>query len=107
MEAGRAVMAKDLWAMRDFFRNCAGLSADAAILAVLVDRLGGRERIAIRAEELTAQVGRALGRHNAPRMIEARVIRERLRRLGFRKTRRDGRGMRYEILWEQVWSLDP
>lgn len=107
MGRGRPVTPRDLLDRKPFFEACASLSADAAILAVLVDHLAGRERIEVRPGDLVTGVGRRLRRRDASRPVEARFISERLRRLGFEPVRRDGRGQRYEIRWDQVWHLDP
>ena len=93
--------------MKPFFEAYASLSADAAILAVLVNRLEGRERIEVHPGDLVADVSRCLGRRDTPRRLEARFVGDRVRRLGFQQFRRDGRGLRYEIRWDQVWRLDP
>jgi hypothetical protein len=106
METG-PVTPQDLLDMKPFFDACASLSVDAAILAVLVDRLEGRERIEVRPGDLVMDVGRRVGRRDTPRRLEARFIGDRLRRFGFQQVRRDKRGLRYEIRWDQVWHLDP
>src|SRR5712691_4371267 len=107
MGHGRPVTRQDLLDMKPFFEAYASLSADAAILAVLVNRLEGRERIEVHPGDLVADVSRCLGRRDTPRRLEARFVGDRVRRLGFQQFRRDGRGLRYEIRWDQVWRLDP
>jgi len=105
--AGRAITPRDLRARLHHLEQCTSLSAEAALLAVLVARIGERECIVIHPGELVArsQPPPSLARHaEGP---PPRLIGTWLRHLGFSPVGRDRLGMKYEIRWEQLWSWTP
>src|SRR5262249_35614612 len=105
--SGRAVTPRDLAALRPVFEECASLSAEAALLAVLVTRLGERERIAIHPADLIEDRSNRLHALEARGELNPKIIGAMLRTLGFTALGRDRRGIKYEIRWEHLWSLDP
>src|SRR5260370_36485160 len=71
---GRALTPRDLAAQRGAGDGCAFLSAEAALLAVLVARMGGREEIAVHPGDLIDELrgrldsrGEAAARHSKRR----------------------------------------
>lgn len=107
MANGRAITAQDLFRYRGYSQRCARLSPEAALVAVLVERLGGRERVEIHPGDLVKDLRKRLDWRDAPLRFGPEVIGACLRRLGFRSAGRDGKGGRYEIRWERIWGLNP
>jgi len=104
---GRTVTPKDLGARRARYEQCAPLSAEAALLAVLVDRMGERERIIVRPGELIEDLRKRLNPRDVRAPLSARLVGSWLRRLGFSAAVRVRRGRAYEIRWDQLWEMDP
>ncbi len=105
--AGRALTPRDLAAQRGCFEECAFLSAEAALLAVLVARIGELEQIVIHPGDLVEELSGRLDWRDVPAALHPRRIGAWLRRLGFAPVGRDRLGVRYEIQWDQLWQLDP
>ena len=105
--AGRAITPRDLRARLHHLEQCTSLSAEAALLAVLVARIGERECIVIHPGELVHDLSRHLHWRDTPKVLHPRLIGTWLRHLGFSPVGRDRLGMKYEIRWEQLWELDP
>jgi len=104
---GRPVTPKDLHARRARYEQCAALSPEAALLAVLVDRIGELERIVVRPGELIDGLRKRLDARDVRAPLTARLLGSWLRRLGFSTTGRVRCGLQYEIRWEQLWKMDP
>src|SRR5260370_954370 len=81
--AGRAVTPHDLAAQRGYFEACAFLSAEAALLAVLVARIGELEQIVIHPGDLVEELSRRLDWRDVPGALRPKRIGVWLRRLGF------------------------
>jgi len=105
--AGRALTPRDLSAQRGYVEACAFLSAEAALLAVLVARIGEREQIVIHPGDLIEEVRERLDWRDVPAALHPKRIGAWLRRLGFSPVGRDRLGVKYEIQWDRLWQLDP
>lgn len=105
--AGRPLTPRDLAARRRFYEDCASLSPEAALLAVLVEGIGERERIMVRPAELSRDLRRRLHWRDIPGSITAKLIGVWLKSLGFDQVGRGAQGVKYEIRWEHLWALDP
>ena len=103
----RSLTSRDLFRRREFYRRCASLSPEAALVAVLVMRLEGREEMAVHPGELVEDVSPLLDWKDRADPPSPELISEGLRRLGFERVGRDARGVRYAIRWESLWALDP
>ncbi len=104
--AGRALTPRDLAAQRVGVETCAFLSAEAALLAVLVARIGEREQIVIHPGDLIEEVRARLDWRDVPAALHPKHIGAWLRRLGFSPVGRDRLGVKYEIRWDRLWQLD-
>jgi hypothetical protein len=104
---GRPIGPSDLWALRGFFAECASLSAEAALIHVLVERIRDAERISVHAGDLLSDLRQCISWRDAPKPPDSARLRLLLKRLGFRPTARDRDGVLYEVRWEQLWDLDP
>ncbi len=104
---GRAITPEDLHALRGFYEACAFVSAEAALLAVLVDGIGTLGRLVVHPAELIEDLGKRLHSRDAPTRLTPQLIGGWLRRLGFVPIGRDGRGRKYEIPWAELWEMDP
>jgi hypothetical protein len=104
---GRALTPRDLAAQRGAIEACAFLSAEAALLAVLVARIGEREQIVIHPGDLIDELRGRLDWRDVPAALHPKRIGAWLRRLGFSPVGRDRLGVKYEIHWHQLWQLDP
>jgi hypothetical protein len=105
--AGRALTPHDLSAQRGWIEACAFLGEEAALLAVLVARIGEREQIVIHPGDLIEALRERLDRRDAPAALHPKRIGAWLRRLGFSPVGRDRLGVTYEIHWDHLWELDP
>src|SRR5438552_18466949 len=94
---GRPVTPHDLFAMRAVFERCASLSAKAAVLAVLVARIGELERIVVHPADLIEDLRQRLHWRDAPEELHPHLVGVWLRQLGFTPAGRDRRGVTYEI----------
>src|SRR6266851_8117593 len=104
---GRALTPRDLAAQRGAVEACAFLSAEAALLAVLVARIGEREQIVIHPGDLLEEVRERLDWRDVPAALHPKRIGAWLRRLGFSPVGRDRLGVKYAIHWDRLWQLDP
>ncbi len=107
MAAGRAITPEDLHARRGLYEKCAFLSTEAALLAVLVDRIGTLDRIVVRPGELLEDLRKRVASWDTAEPVNANLIGAWLRRLGFSPIGRNNRGRTYEIRWDQLWEKDP
>jgi len=105
--AGRAITPEDLHARRDLYEKCAFLSSEAALLAVLVDRIGTWDRIVVRPGELLGDLRKRVAAWDTAEPVNPNLIGLWLRRLGFSPIGRNSRGRTYEIRWDQLWETDP
>jgi hypothetical protein len=105
--AGRALTPYHLAAQRGALEACAFLSAEAALLAVLVARMGEREQIVIHPGDLVDELRERLDWRDVPGALHPKRIGGWLRRLGFSPVGRDRLGVKYEIHWDRLWQLDP
>jgi len=104
---GRALTPRDLAAQRGAVEGCAFLSAEAALLAVLMARMGEREEIVIHPGDLIDELRGRLDWRDVPATLNPKRIGAWLRRLGLSPVGRDRLGVKYEIHWDQLWQLDP
>ena len=100
---GRALTPRDLAAQRGAVEGCAFLSAEAALLAVLVARMGEREEIVIHPGDLIDELRGRLDWRDVPGALHPKRIGAWLRRLGFSPVGRDRVGMKYVIHWAHLW----
>ena len=104
---GRALTPRDLAAQRGAVEACAFLSAEAALLAVLVARIGEREQIVIHPGDLIDELRGRLDWRDVPAALNPKRIGAWLRRLGFSPVGRERLGVTYAIHWDHLWQLDP
>ncbi len=71
---GRAITPEDLHALRGLYQECAFLSAEAALLAVLVDRIGTLDRIVVRPAELIEDLRKRLHSRDAPTRLTPHLV---------------------------------
>src|SRR5215467_1448000 len=105
--APRCLTPHDLAALRPAYEECASLSAPAAVLAVLADRIGEKKKIIVRPGDLSHDLRRYLHWRDIPAPRMPKLIGTSLRRLGFPRAKRNRQGVRFEIPYKVLWSLDP